>query len=204
MVADSKKDRSKYISYKVAKRDGLNVKLGSYDVTKNGVFYFTMDDIFLSGGKTKFEDLLSMTPSAKNREELANEMCELFALDVYMGQVDRFSNNILFSFNIHNGEIHLESIFDFQYSLKDGYNCDDCIYDNHLFPFRSIDDFQRFMIFYPKLREMLRSYLDVDLEYVVRDGYRKNGLIIPESKVRFYAEFDKSRKELIKKIINDR
>lgn len=201
LMADSKKDKNKYISYKIAKRDGLNVKLGSYDVTKNGVFYFTIDDVFLSGGRTKFEGLLSMTPSAKNSEELANEMCELFALDLYMGQADRFSNNILFSFNIHNGEIHLESIFDFQYSLKDGYNCEDFIYDNDLYTFRNIEDFKIFMIFYPNFREMLRSYLDVDLEQVVRDGYRRNGLIVPESKVSFYAAFDRNRKELIKKII---
>lgn len=202
LVADTDEADNKYVPYKIAKKDGLNVKLGSYDVKRNGLFYFTINDIYSWDGKTKFEEILSMAPSAKNREELANEMCELFALDLYMGQVDRFSNNMLFSFNINNGEIHLVSIFDFQYSLKDGYNSEDFIYDNQLYRFKDINSFKDFIIFYPQLREMLKSYLDVDLVSVAKKGYSRNGLYVPESKIHYYSEFDDGRKKLIKKIVS--
>lgn len=200
LMADCKDSESRFASYSAVKEAGLSVKLGSHDVKKNGVFYFSLNDIS-SSGKTKFEELLSMTPTSKNREELVSELCELFALDVYMGQVDRFSNNLLFSFNINNCEIHLESIFDFQHSLKEGYNSDDCIYDNQLYPFRNISDLKDFIIFYPELREMLKSYLDVDLVSAIQNGYEKRGLFVPDDKIHYYSEFDDKRKELIKKIV---
>lgn len=201
LMADTRNNDNRYATYKVAKKEGLSIKLGSYDVKKEGVYYFSLNDISSSEGKTKFEDLLSFAPSAKNREELANELCELFALDLFMGQIDRFSNNLLFSFNINNGEIHLVSIFDFQYSLKSCYNSEDNIYDNQVYPFKTIGDFKDFIIFFPSLSEKLKDYLDVDLVGIAEEAYDKRGLFIPDEKVHYFDEFSQNRKELIKRII---
>lgn len=201
LVADSMDSDNKIVPYTLAKKKGLDVKLGSHDFSKEGFIYFTINSISSIEGKNNFERLLSITPTAKNREELAKEICELFALDVYMGQADRFSNNVMFSFNLSNGEIHLASIFDFQYSLKEGYTSKEMLYDNQIYPFTDIYDFQDFIVIYPEFREMLKSYLDVDLVSAAKAGYEKRRLIIPDSKLKYYSDFDTERKKLIKKII---
>lgn len=200
LTGDILNRNNKTVSYKIAKKTGASITLGSFDFRREGEVYFSLDKFSPKDGKSVFEQLLSLAPSIKNREELIREICELFALDVYMGQVDRFSGNVLFSYNTNNGEIHLASIFDFQYSLKRGYISDKSIYDNQIHSFKDISDFCDFIHIYPKFREMLKNYLDVDLVKVALNGYKKRKMIIPSDKLHFYSEFDDSRKELIKRI----
>lgn len=201
LVLDSKDYNSRLIPYRLIREKYPDIKLGTYDFREEGYIYFNIGSVFNRDSETKLLKVLSMTPTLENREELKKEICELFALDVYMGQVDRFSSNIMFSFNTRNGDIHLAPIYDFQYSLKSSYIDQNKIYDNHIHSFNDFCDFYNFILEYPEFRDMLKSYLDVDLVQVVRDGYRKKGLVVPNEKIEFYSSFDESRKGLIKRIV---
>lgn len=199
LVADSMDSKSEDVLYNYALKRGLTVMLGSYDFARDDLVYFTIND-FINEGKNNLEKLLSMCSSLENRKALIDEICELFALDIYMGQSDRFSNNIMFSINPSNGDVHLAPIYDFQFSLKNGYTNSEKIYDNQIFPIMNFSDFSLFIKNYPNLLEMLKTYLDVDLVSTVKLSYEKRGMYVREDKLRFYSEFDSDRKELIKKI----
>lgn len=199
LVADSMDNNDKEVLYNYALRRGLNVMLGSYDFTRNDLIYFTINDI-ANEGKNNLEKILSMCSSLENRRVLIDEICELFALDIYMGQSDRFSNNIMFSINPSNGDVHLAPIYDFQFSLKKGYTNSEKIYDNQICPIMTFSDLSKFIKDYPGLLEMLKTYLDVDLVSTIKLSYEKHGMCVPDDKLRFYSDFETDRKKLIKKI----
>ena len=57
------------------------------------------------------------------------EIIKMFALDVFMGQQDRYFNNMIFSSD-EMGNIHLANLYDFEISLKSTYIDSDFIYKN--------------------------------------------------------------------------
>ena len=178
----------------------FNFKIGSYDFKEDGYDYFSIGEkTFCNEGA--LDELLSYCPTEENKRDLLDELEELYALDTYMGQVDRKASNIIFSKNKKNGEIHMAPIFDYQLSLNKSYLDSNIIYENAFDRFKTIDDYKEFIKKHPALREKLKFYLDVDLKDTVRRSFSTRGMIVPKHVNPFYEEFDKDRKELIKKII---
>lgn len=176
-------------------------KLASYDFKEPMHQYFDLDSFEIPRGDypNALAAVLSMAPNEKNRKELMNEIEEMFALDIYMGQTDRIPSNIMFQRNML-GEIHLAPLYDFQYSLKGGYGKPSCIYDNALFPMKNKKQMKEFLQEHPEFVGKLEEYLDMDLTEAVRWGYRAKGLKVPEPKFEYYRQFEEERKELIKNI----
>ena len=54
---------------------------------------------------------------------------------------------------------------------------------------------------YPEFRDILASYLKIDLIKVIDNAYSRRGLIIPKDKWKYYEEFEESRKKKKKKIV---
>ena len=172
------------------------IRVGSYDFKEKGVHYVIGCKLPFYEEFNAFDMLLDMCPSDKNREELLNEILECYGLDIFSGQMDRPAN-IYYEFH-PNGEVHLSKIFDYEFSLDENF-CDYYITDFHIF--RTIDDYQKFMIFYPKLEEILRSYLDVDLEYVIKKIALSRKLDISGIDLDKYRRFNEITHKKLEKIL---
>ncbi len=147
----------------------LAIRTGSFDFKKEGVQYLSSRDLFHGDGERSLELLLSLCPNDQNREEFLDELLELYALDIYCSQTDR-PNNIYYEIR-EDGSIHVGKIFDYEQSFDSTFG-EYYASDFHLFD--SIDDYQEFMVKYPMLKDKLTTYLDVDLEKIVRKmGYSR-------------------------------
>ena len=148
----------------------------------------------------KFSMMLEKTKDEENEHKLCVEMLNLIALDIYMGQVDRYNENIMFEED-KNGILRLAPLYDFERSLKQNYIGEDTIYDSELYSFPNIEECKKFIKRYPMFRDILASYLDVDIQEITQRAYNRRGLIVPESKWEFYKSFETKRKEIINKIV---
>lgn len=190
-----------WVSYSDIRKSGIQIRLGSYDFRDMENYeYFQVCDIGLKDNHSFLEDILNMAPTEENQNELLNEIEELFALDTFMGQTDRYSTNILFERNKKTGELHLAPLYDFEYSLKKCYMDSKMIYGNFLHPFRTREDYLAFIQEHPEFKIKLKSYLDVDLTETIQRSFRRHGLHIPNSKIPYYKDFEDGRKEFIKSI----
>lgn len=140
--------------------DRKNIMVGSFDFMKEGIRYFTAPMLPFYYDGASFSTILDMCNGDKNREEFVNENLEMLGLDVYMSQYDR-KGNAYYEF-YPNGEIHLAPVFDYEASL-DKFDAKKFEYASDFFQFMTIDDYQEMMVKYPHFREILQSYLDVDL-----------------------------------------
>lgn len=183
-------------------RNGYHLRLGSYDFREPSQYdYFKICDFGQRSTHNFLEEVLELAPTEENRKQLLDEIEELFALDTYMGQTDRYWSNILFERNKKTKEIHLAPLYDFEYSMKKCYIDPKMIYDNLLHSFETVDDYIAFMSDHPEFREKLESYLHIDLIELIQRSYRSKGLQVPKDRLPFYEDFDQERKELIKSIL---
>ena len=192
------------VPYKAAYKNGYRIRLGSIDFRDRRQYdYFHITDSCLGGVGDHLESILDLTPTEKNRVELLDEIEEMFALDTFMGQTDRYGENVYFARNKKTGEIHLAPLFDFEYSLKSTNMNRDLIYGNDLHSFRNEEDYIEFIQEHPEFADKLRSYLDVDLLEIIERSYRSRGLRLPEHTIPFYLSFEEERKEFIRRITEE-
>lgn len=189
------------VLYSKIRRKNYHIKLGSYDFRDfKENEYCQIHNTFVENWHDYFVEILELAPTEENRRQLLDEIEEMFALDTFMGQTDRYFNNIIFSRNRKTKEIHLAPLFDFQYSLKSTFLYSDTIYGNILHSFKDENAYREFIAEHPEFEDKLKAYLDVDLIEVIKRCYRSRGLQLPEEAIPFYREFEKSRKELIKTV----
>ena len=173
-----------------------NIRVGSFDFKVPGVIYSTGPNLPYYEESCTFDDILYLCRDDKNREELINELLEIYALDIYSGQTDR-PNNIFYEFH-PNGEIHISKLFDYEWSLdpnlKEYY-----VADFHIF--RTISDYQKFIIKYPQFEIMLRSYLDVNLEEVIKKMARFRKFDLSRVDIDSYKRFDEKSHKKLEKIL---
>jgi len=174
----------------------MAIRVGSFDFKEPGVKYFTGPNLPIYDDFGTFEDLLEMCPSDKNREELLNELLEVYGLDIYSGQMDR-PNNIYYEFH-PNGEIHMSKMFDYEQSFDEIFG-EHYVADFHIF--RTIEDYQKFIIKYPKFEEILRSYLDVDLERVILRMARSRRFDLSRVDMDGYKRYDEIAHKKLEKIL---
>lgn len=175
-------------------------KIAANDFKRQGRIYQYLQQYKMDKHLNKFEKMLEKAKDENNREKLCKEMLQLLALDIYMGQVDRYNENIMFEIN-KDDSIRLAPLYDFECSLKQNYLGQDTIYESELYSFPNIDECKQFIEKYPLFRDILSSYLNIDLRDVIQRAYNRRGLIIPDSKWMFYDDFDGERKRILEKII---
>ena len=177
------------------------IQIASVNFEKPGYQYKSVVDYgFSQNDDNLFEEMLSVAKDKENEKQLCMDMLNMLALDLYMGQTDRFAFNYMFEEDKdHN--VRLAPLYDFEHSINpQSMNPGDICFGD-LYQFKSIEDCKKFIEKYPKFRDILSSYLDVDLAGIVKMAYAKRRLIVPEKELEMYREFDKGRKELIKEII---
>ena len=174
----------------------LSIRVGSFDFKKPDVKYVLGSNLPIYDDFGTFDDLLDMCPNDENRNQLTNELLEIYGLDIYSGQMDR-PNNIYYEFH-PNGEIHMSKMFDYEQSFEELFE-DYYVTDLHVF--RKIDDYKRFIIKYPQFEEILRSYLDVDLERVIRKMARSRKFDLSKFDMSKYREFDEITHKKLEKIL---
>lgn len=190
--------------YKISKykniqcEDISDIKVASYDFKKLENQYYYLKELKL--GENKLTELLKLCPNEKNKKELINEILELFALDTYMGQTDRYSYNIMFEVN-HCGEIHLCPIYDYEYSMNDLYTQDRCIYPNALCTLDKIYEYKKLLEKYPQLYTMLNSYLDVNIQKEIIECFNDQKLSYEKVNFKAYSKFTEKRCKVIEKIL---
>ncbi|MBR1936840.1 MAG: hypothetical protein IJ842_04005 [Bacilli bacterium] len=185
--------------YKDLKKYNYYYEIGSYDFRKDNCDYYKINELDFSEYKNNFYGLLNMTKDDNNKKDLERELLKLFALDFYMGQIDRYSDNIMLEYS--NKGIHLSPLYDFEYSLNLNHINKEFFYKNDIYNFYSIDDFKILGYFYPEFFEYLENYLDIDLVSVLESSLRSRGLNVLKRDIRRVDEFQKEKCKTIKKII---
>lgn len=181
---------------------GYRIRLGSMDFRDRRQYdYFHIEDTYGDGVRDYLEIILKLAPNEQNRRELLDEIEEMFALDTFMGQTDRYRGNVYFEVDKKTGVIHLAPLFDFEYSLKSTTMNKELIYGNVLHSFRKEEDYIDFINEHPEFVDKLRSYLDVNLLETIERSYRSRGLKLPEHTIPFYLAFEEERKAFIRQII---
>ena len=172
------------------------VRVGSFDFKKPGIKYSTGPDLPHYEDFYTFNDILDLCPTKKNREELINELLEIYGLDIYSGQTDR-PGNIFYEFH-PNGEIHTSKLFDYEWSLDEDLK-DYYVADFHIF--RSIAAYQKLIKDYPQFEGILRSYLDVDLESIINKMARSRHFDLRGFDMDAYKRFDEVSHKRLEKIL---
>ena len=163
---------------------------------KSAVQYgFSQDDPEL------FEKILTVAKDEENKKQLCMDMLQMLALDIYMGQTDRYAFNYEFEEDSSH-RVRLAPLFDFQYSVDPQWLNEGDICFGDLYSFKTIEDCKEFIRKYPVFRDILSSYLGVDLEYVVRDAFSRRNMKMPEKKFEYYRQFDQDRKDMIHRIVD--
>lgn len=200
LVGVGLKKEDRMANYGDIKGMGYDIRIASCDFKDKEHAYFSMSCSNILEASEGLELVLGMCPNEDNKIELMDEIIRMFALDVFMGQQDRYFNNMIFSSD-DIGNIHLANLYDFEISLKSTYIDPDFIYKNDLHLFKDIDSFREFICRFPRFREELESYLDIDLVKTTIFSYDVRDLNFPEHIIKYLKSFEDERKTLIKQII---
>ncbi len=176
-----------------------NCRIGSYDFKEPGVEYRFATNLPYYYNRDAFEILLEQCSDDHNREEFVNENLEMFALDTYMGQIDRGAN-IYYEFH-PNGEVHLSPIFDYSMSMLDEIDYSIFGYTSDFFQFLQESDYERMIVKYPQFEGMLRSYLGISLEDVIREVARERKFNLKTFDMDCYKRFDEGTHKRLEKIL---
>ena len=180
--------------YGDVRNDNFKYMIGSYDFRDYNKEYFDLSSIDL--GDNALDTILNMCPNEENRDEVLNEILELMALDIFMGQEDRCSKNVMIEKD-KNGIIHLAPIYDFQYALKNP----SLYYENDIMSLRDNRDYHRFMDEYSHFRDLLDFYSDEDLYTITQSALDKHSMRIPDGHKKYLKQYSKNRRQLIKNIL---
>ena len=175
-----------------------NMKVCSFDFKKQDVLYLPASSILCHSDRNSFFTLLNMCCSDKNREEFINENLEMFALDIYMSQCD-WVGNVLYEF-YPNGEIHLAPIFDYELSMNK-LDAKELAYTSDFIQFLSLDDYHEMMVTYPQFKEMLETYLDVELEGQLISMIRNRNFDASGIDMEYFRRYDEVVHKKLEKIL---
>lgn len=180
------------------------IYIGSFDFCKDDVCYFNYSDLIKDSDGFDLERVLFNCYDSKSKEDLLNEILDMFALDTYMMQQDRLCQNIMFELH-SNYEIHLSPLFDYEDSLGLGisreYNQDFIFYPNPLYSFKEIFDYKKFMELYPSFREKLSCYQDINLCKIIEDDFKRRNFDISRFYLDYFNKFEYLTQDNIQKIL---
>ncbi len=189
------------VPYKDAKEMFYDIQIASRSFHKPNCEYKSVVQYgFKQYGDGLFEGMLEKAKDEKNRKELCTDMLQMLALDIYMGQTDRFAFNYEFEEDKEHN-IRLAPLYDFQYSVNSSNMAKEDVCHGDLYKLRTIEECRKLAHDYPEFKDLLESYLDEDLLSIIRGAYAKRRMIVPEHAVPYYQAFEQERKEKIKRIV---
>ena len=150
--------------------------------------------------KDNIWNLLNCCPLDENKCQLLNEILEMFALDVYMGQKDR--NHWNFIFEKYDNNIHLGPLYDYEYSF--GRIDDNISYKNPLYNFCCTDDYEILYNIFPQFLDNLKFYEKLDLISIINEIGTELKLNLKNSDIEYYKSQEELSQKVLQKIINKR
>lgn len=184
-----------------SKTDKYNpiIGIGSFDFKEKDKTYKFISQ-YEELADNGFESMLKHARDEENKRQLCKDMLEMLALDIFMGQADRSEVNIMFEED-KEGNIRVAPLYDFEHSLNSLYTDWQKLHYSSLYAFKDIEECREFIKKYPMFRDILGSYLNVNLTDVISRSYSKRGLVIPSDKWKYYIDFENKQKERIKSIV---
>jgi len=190
-----------FIPYADADKMVFGVGIASRSFYEPGYQYKSVFDYGLEQyDKDIFDRMLLQTKKEENRQKLCDDMLQLMALDIYMGQTDRFANNYLFEVD-KKQNIRLAPIYDFQHSLNSSSLGNDALSFGDLQPFHTYEECREFVRKYPQFGEYLESYLGNDLASTIRCAFAKRRMNVSDRAISYYKKFEEEQKAKIKRIV---
>lgn len=177
-----------------------DIEIGSYCFKDNACDYLTIKGFRLNEPCENFYGILKYCRDDDNREQLINEMLELFALDTYMMQTDRYYYNLLFE-RRPDGTLHLAPIYDFGFTFGLKANDGLYMYDSCLKSFVNDKSYKSMFIKYPQFREMIESYVDIDICDYIEDVSNRYRLNDKEIDYKYYRKINKELQKRLKRIL---
>lgn len=189
-------NRCRITKYKSLDTNPDDIMIGSYDFTKRDCCYIHLSE-FGYGMNSLFK-VLDNCPGEENREELTREILEMFALDTFIGQEDRGGQNFLFECD-RDYNLHLAPIYDFEMSFD--VVDDNDIYQNPLFNLANFKEYKELFRQFPEFREMLGSYIGVDLEREIRKTFRDRQFSL-DADISDYRKFSVEKQKQLVRLLN--
>lgn len=180
-------------------KGGFNLQIGSYNFRENGIEYYSLPNL-IDLEKDNIWNLLNCCPLDENKCQLLNEILEMFALDVYMGQKDR--NHWNFIFEKYDNNIHLGPLYDYEYSF--GRIDDNISYKNPLYNFCCTDDYEILYNIFPQFLDNLKFYEKLDLISIIDEIGTELKLNLKNSDIEYYKSQEELSQKVLQKIINKR
>lgn len=183
--------------------DKLDLNVGSYDFKEDGKRYYSLTKFGGLNGFNAFDefhDILKCCPNDENKRQLTNEILEMFALDIYMAQKDRWGANVMIEVDSNN-QIHLAPLFDYTLSF-DKSSLKQMKYTNDLYVLDTKEDYEKLMEEFPNFSEILSSYQSVDLLKVIEEDFDDRKLNFSKFNFDRYKDFEEATQKRLRKILD--
>lgn len=185
------------VHYKIGKADdkyGLlslyfRDKKNRYIDPRNIGLYANYNDL------SNLENIISCCKNENNFKEVVNELSKMIAIDLYMGQTDRTSNNFVFQKN--KDGLHLAPLYDFENSFLTPRSTYEPISYNAACLFTIKLKHKEEIKKHPELEEYLNRLLYLDIEKVLSDIQESLKIDIPKERVNAYKNYVEKRKKLL-------
>lgn len=179
----------------------LNLKTAHYEICKKGDYFYYISPNFkdknkaykhayeLYDGKDKLKEI--------NDLELIKEILKMYALDIFMMQVDRTAFNFLFEVG---DKISLAPLYD--YSCSYFANADS--YKNYNNALSNLNfnnkELSKFKDNYPEIEDYLDIIYNTDYLELLKENLKNNDIKLDKTNEKFYNEKFKEGRKLINKI----
>lgn len=129
--------------------------------------------------------------------ELVSQLLKMIAIDVYMNQEDRTTNNLLFKKK--GGIITLAPLYDYEESFNESTNNKPFKYKTPILGLDLSDTSE--IDKFPELKELFSMFLSLDIEKLLDYVSDKHKIDIPERKRKEYRKHDEHMKKVLTRIV---
>lgn len=131
-----------------------------------------------------------------NYKHLINNILKMLALDIYMGQRDRWYPNFQLE-KYDTGYLDLAPVYDYSDSSWD----DDLLLNCELYNFENEEDYEIFFDSYPNILEHLKKLKKLELSKILEKIELSKGIKLPQSYIDYYLKKEENTQKKLEKII---
>lgn len=188
---------SKTVCFEIFQNVNGDIFMASKSFKKtNCTYYYPLDFVKMFPISNHLENLKNICLDQNNYINLLNNIFKMFSIDIYMEQVDRFSNNIQIE-QFDTGYTDLAPIYDYSTSAWD----DNIMYHNCLYSFIDEDTYFEFYNIYPNFLEILKRIQKVNMSKVLENIENNKEILLPNKIKDIYLRREEISQKKLEKII---
>lgn len=189
---------SKTACFEIFQNINGNIFIASKSFKKTTcTYYYPLDFVKKFPISNHLENLENICLDKENYINFLNNIFKMFSIDIYMDQLDRFSNNIQFE-QLNTGYTDLAPVYD--YSIADWDSS--IMYHNSLHSFSDEDSYFDFYTKYPNLLEFLKQIQIINMSKVLENIENNKGILLPDKIKDIYLKNEETTQKKLEKIIN--